>query len=292
MNAKILTQRKKVITAYLYIMPSLILLGVFLVWPIIEAMRISFYKSTLRLQQYIGLRNFINLASDKLFIKATINTFLYALIIVPSVVLVSMFISSRIYMMKPKFTALFRGIFYLPTIASAVTVSIIWNWIFNPVIGIANYVLSLFSIEGIAWFSSGNTAFTCVVLVSFVCTIGQPIILYTAALGGLSHEYYEAAEIEGASEFQQFVYITIPLLRSTTMYVLVITSVNAFQIFIPVQLLTGGGPVNATTSIIYELYRTAFLYYDFGYASSMGMILFVILGLLSIAQFKLMRGKE
>lgn len=283
---------KREIVAYIYILPALMLIMVFLVWPIIDAMRLSLFKSTLEIQKFIGFNNFLNLIRDSVFIKAARNTVLYATMIVLLVVNVSMFAAATIYRFKPRVTALFRGIFYLPTIASAVTVSVIWNWIFNPVIGIANHVLSFLRIGGVEWFASPITAFFCVVLVSFVCSIGQPIIIYTAALGGISKEYYEASELEGASEFQQFLRITIPLLRPTTMYVLVITSINSFQIFIPIQLLTGGGPVNATTSILYELYRTAFLYNDYGYASGMGMVLFVIIGLIAIAQFRLMRERN
>lgn len=255
-------------------------------------MRLSLFRSTLRVHEFVGFANFKRLANDDLFIKAVSNTFLYALLIVPAVVIVSMITSSIIYQKNRILTAIYRGIFYLPTIASAVTVSVVWYWIFNPVIGIANHVLSWFNIEAIAWFSSRTTAFYCVALVSFLCSIGQPIILYTAALGGISREYYDASSIEGASQFQQFLFITVPLLKSTTIFNLVITSINAFQIFIPVQLLTGGGPVNSTTSIIYELYTTAFTYKDFGYASAMGMILFLILGMLAIAQFKLMKEKN
>lgn len=284
--------KRNTVLGYAFLAPSLILMAIFLVYPIFEALRLSFYESTLKTTELVGFENYINLFQDELFMKSLLNTLKYVVIIVPFVVILSLWISATISKKRPWKTSLYRGAFYLPTIASAVTVSVVWNWVFNPVIGVANYVISSAGGTPVMWFSEGTTAFYCVVLVSIVCSIGQPVILYTASIGSISPEYYEAASLDGASDFTQLMKITVPLLKPTTLYVLVITSVNAFQIFIPIQMLTGGGPVNATTSIIYELYRTAFQYKNFGYASAMGMILFVILGLLAFAQFRLMKDNK
>ena len=147
-----------------------------------------------------------------------------------------MFLSSVIVQKSEKTGAFFRGMFYIPTIASAVTISIIWNWIFNPVAGVANYVLKVLGQEPLSWFSGRALAFICVCIVSFVGLIGQPIILYTAAMNGIPIDYYEAADLDGASQIRKFWNITVPSVRPTTLYVTIITAINAFQIFIPIQL--------------------------------------------------------
>lgn len=286
------TFRQTTLIGYAFIAPAVILMAIFLVYPIVEALRLSLYNSTLKETTFVGLDNFVKLFHDDLFLKCLSNTIKYVVIIVPVVVLLSLYVASIISKKKPWKTSMYRGLFYLPTIASAVTVSVVWNWIFNPVIGVANYLIGEMGGKPVMWFSGSETAFYCVVLVSVVCSVGQPIILYSAAIGGISSEYYEAAALDGASDWQQFVRITIPMLKPTTLYILVITSINAFQIFIPVQMLTGGGPVNSTTSLIYELYRTAFQYRNFGYASAMGVILFIILGILAMLQFRLMNDDK
>lgn len=284
------TFQKTSFVGYAFIAPAIMLMTIFLFYPIVEAFRLSLFKSTLKENEFVGFSNFVQLFQDDLFLKCLSNTLKYVIIIVPVVVCLSLYVAAIIGKKKPWKTSMYRGIFYLPTIASAVTVSVVWNWIFNPVIGVANYLITEMGGKPVMWFSGNTTALYCVVLVSIVCSIGQPVILYTAAIGGISSDYYEAASLDGASDWKQFIKITVPLLKPTTLYILIITSINAFQIFIPVQMLTGGGPVNSTTSLVYELYRTAFLYKNFGYASAMGVILFVILGLLAVLQFRLMNS--
>jgi ABC-type sugar transport system permease subunit len=129
------------------------------------------------------------------------------------------------------------------------------------------------------------------VFVIVTWSVGQPIIIYTAALGGIPAHYYEAAEIDGANKFRQFISITWPLIQPATLYIVVITTIHAFQTFAVINLLTKGGPDGATSSVIYELYQTAFLYADFGTASAMGTILFVIIGVVSYFQFRFMTAK-
>ncbi len=280
------------IVGYAFVMPAFILIVCFMIIPIFMTVYMSFFNKTLVRNVFIGLGNYQNLVKDTKFLFSLLNTLKYVLVIVPSVVIVAMFLSSVIVQKSEMAGSFFRGMFYIPTIASAVTVSIIWNWIFNPVAGIANYLLSLFGQDPISWFSDRTWAFICVCIVSFMGLIGQPIILYTASMNGISTDYYEVADIEGASQWLKFWRITVPSVRPTTLYITIIAAINAFQIFIPVQLLTSGGPVNATSSLMYILYTTAFTDNKFGYASAMGVILLVVLGTFSAIQFKVQNRKD
>ena len=188
------------IVGYAFVMPAFILIVCFMIIPIFMTVYMSFFNKTLVRNVFIGLGNYQNLVKDTKFLFSLLNTLKYVLVIVPSVVIVAMFLSSVIVQKSEMAGSFFRGMFYIPTIASAVTVSIIWNWIFNPVAGIANYLLSLFGQDPISWFSDRTWAFICVCIVSFMGLIGQPIILYTASMNGISTDYYEVADIEGASQ--------------------------------------------------------------------------------------------
>lgn len=272
---------------YLFALPSLLLITGFLIIPIVMAIHMSFFNRTMKRNEFIGLANYINLLHDATYLRAMLNTMLYVAVLVPSIVLITMYLSSVIIRKKQRVGSFYRSLFYIPTIASGVTVSIIWSWVFHPVSGIANYLIEIAGGKGIEWFSGRATAFLCVCIVAFFISIGQPIVLYTAALGGIDTSYYEAAEIDGAGRWTQFTKITIPSLRPTTLYITIITAVNAFQIFIPIQLLTNGGPVNATTSMMYIIYKTAFTDYRFGYAASMGVVMLLLLGIFSVVQFRL-----
>ena len=280
------------IVGYAFVMPAFILIVCFMIIPIFMTVYMSFFNKTLVRNTFIGLGNYQNLVKDTKFLFSLLNTLKYVIVIVPSVVIVAMYLSSVIVQKSERAGSFFRGMFYIPTIASAVTVSIIWNWIFNPVAGIANYLLSLFGQNPISWFSDRTWAFICVCIVSFMGLIGQPIILYTASMNGISTDYYEVADIEGASQWLKFWKITVPSVRPTTLYITIIAAINAFQIFIPVQLLTSGGPVNATSSLMYILYTIAFTDNKFGYASAMGVILLIILGTFSAIQFKVQNNKD
>lgn len=279
------------ITGYLFIAPAVVAFTLFLVYPAFEAVRLSFYHITLKSSTFVGFENFEKLLKDRNFHTALANTFKYVLFLVPLTMAFSIFISVIIFSKKERVTSFYRGVFYIPTIASAVTVSLVWNWIYNPVIGVANYILSILGIPPQEWLSMADTAFGAVVLVILTTSVGQPIILYTAALGGISKEYYEAAEIDGASKIKQFFNITWPLLKPTSLYILVISTINAFQTFTAVQLLTNGGPSKATTTIIYELYEVAFSYHNYGYASAIGVILFIMIGIAAFFQFRFMTSK-
>lgn len=286
------TVLSRTITGYAFVLPAMILIFAFMIIPIFMTGYMSLFNKTLVKNDFIAFANYARLLGDKKFLNSLLHTFTYVGILVPTVVLTAMLLSSIIVRKSHRVGAFYRGLFYIPTIASAVTVSVIWNWVFNPVAGVANYLITTLGGTPLAWFSDRILAFFCVCLVAFVGLIGQPIILYTAAMNGVSIDYYEAASLDGANAWVQFWKVTVPEVRPTTLYVTIITAINAFQLFIPIQLLTKGGPVNSTTSLMYTLYTTAFTDNKYGYASAMGVILLVFLATFSIVQFRVQQKKD
>ena len=174
--------------------------------------------------------------------------------------------------------------FYLPVVTGSVAITVVWKWILNPYNGILNQVLGTTPFD---WLGNPNTALWCIILILFTTSIGQPIVLYVAALGNVDQTLIEAAEVDGATKLQVFWKIKWPQIMPTTLYVLVITTINTFQCFALIQLLTRGGPSNSTMTIMYQVYDTAYRLHDLGYACAIGVVLAIIIAIFSALQFKL-----
>lgn len=271
---------------FFFIFPFLLLFLVFEIYPFLDAIYLSLFDYGVGRHEWIGLDNYKYLLQDEVFRKAMLNTFLIVLGVVPISVIFSIVTANLVIHKSAQAASFFRASFYLPIVTSQVILSITWLWIYNPVTGVANYALSVFGIEPVMWLSDSNFALPALILVVITWCVGQPIILYLAALGNIPADYYEASSIDGATPIQQFWKITLPLLKPTTLYVLVTSTIGAFQTFVVVQLLTGGGPSYGTTTIMYLLYETAFKYGKLGLASAMGVVLAVIISVFSIIQFK------
>ncbi|NLP45897.1 MAG: sugar ABC transporter permease [Epulopiscium sp.] len=277
---------KEWISGYLFLLPALIFFLGFVVYPMIKGIYLSFFDYTATQYRFIGLENYRILFHDSIFKKSLWNTIIIVICTVPLVVVFSLFISIIIYN-KSSFTrSFYRAAFYLPTISSIVTISVIWSWIYHPTYGILNYLTSLFGIKPISWLGHEKFALPALILVIFTTAVGQPIILYIAALGNVPRAYKEAAAIDGATRWQQFKHITWPLIMPTSLYIIIITTINSFQTFGVVQLLSGGGPMYRTSTVLFQLYQTAFQFQNFGIASAMGIILAIIAIFISILQFK------
>lgn len=272
---------------YFFILPGLIFFIIFVVVPLISSLFLSLYSYNSLQYKWIGFKNYIDLINDVIFHKALINTFVFVLWIVPLTMVFSLLISILILRKTEKLQSFFKASFYLSVVVSVVSISLVWNWIYNPAYGFANYLLSLIGIDPVNWLGNPKYVIASISLIVIIYSLGQPIILYTASLGALPDTYFEAAEIDGANEWQKFFKVTFPLLLPTTLYIFITTTVGAFQTFVLVHLLTGGGPNYASTTVLYLMYKTAFSYTDFGLASAMGIVLFVIVAGFSAIQFKL-----
>lgn len=178
------------------------------------------------------------------------------------------------------------GIMYLPAVTSIITFTLMWKWIYNYQCGSLNYLMRLVGYEEINWLSDRNTALPALLLMMVYASLGMPIILYVSAMINIPKSLYDAAKIDGASEWQSLWQITVPLIRPTTLYLLIVLTIGTFQTFIIVLLMTGGGPYYRTTTLSYLLIQEAFTYSHYGVASAMGIILLIVIATLTILQFK------
>lgn len=288
--------RRENIAGYLFMLPSLIFFIGFVVIPMIICVYTSFLDSNMNQNTpdvFIGLANYVELWKDPVFIKALKNTFIIVFVSVPVVCVFSLWVASAIYRMKDSIMSFFRIIFYLPVVTGSVAVTVVWKWIYNNYYGVLNYVLKGTGIidKNINWLGDQRFALWGIIIILLTTSVGQPIVLYVSALGNVDATLVEAAEVDGATDMQTFWKVRWPLIMPTTLYILVITTINSFQCFALIQLLTSGGPNYATETVMYYIYYTAFKLYRFGYGNAMGVILAIFIGLLSAVQFRLAKEK-
>ena len=294
-RSKILVQRETR-SAYLFLLPSLVFFLGFVIFPMILCVYTSFFDATMGknvADKFIGLQNYVELFSDSIFQKALKNTLIIVLVSVPAVAIFSLWVSSLIYKMKGAVLSAFRCIFYLPVVTGSVAVTVVWKWMFHNYYGLFNYVGTHTGLieKNINWLGDARFALPCIILILFTTSVGQPIVLYVSALGNVDDSLVEAAKVDGATDLQLFWKIKWPQIMPTTLYILVITTINSFQCFALIQLLTSGGPNHSTDTVMYYIYYTAFKLYRYGYGNAMGVILAVIIALLSALQFQLAKEK-
>ena len=286
--------RRETISGYLFLLPSLLFFIVFVVYPMIMCVFTSLTDATMADGggNFIGFKNYVDLFQDKIFQKGLLNTVIIVVVSVPTVCAFSLWVGARIYNMKMWACSAFRVIFYLPVVTGSVAVTVVWKWIYHYYNGILNFVgtnLGLWE-KNINWLGDEKFALGCIILILFTTSVGQPIVLYVSALGNVDHTLVEAAEVDGATEFQVFWKVKWPQIMPTTLYILVITTINSFQCFALIQLLTSGGPNHATDTVMYYIYYSAFTLYRYGYANAMGVILALCIAALSALQFKLAKA--
>ena len=289
-------RRRENISGYLFLLPSLVFFLGFVIVPMIMCVAASFTDATMNSNQpdrFIGLANYIELWQDPVFLKALWNTIIIVLVSVPVTCAFSLWVGSAIYHLKEGPLSAFRVIFYLPVVTGSVAVTVVWKWMYNNYTGILNYVLKSSGIieKNINWLGDPKYALACVIIILLTTSVGQPIVLYVSALGNVDNSLVEAAEVDGATNTQVFWRIKWPQMMPTTLYIVVITTINSFQCFALIQLLTSGGPNNATQTVMYYIYSTAFMSpFRFGYGNAMGVVLAIFIAALSAVQFWM--GKE
>jgi ABC-type sugar transport system permease subunit len=278
-------------TAWAFISPSLILLLLFSAGPLLFALYLSFHGWNLLepAKPFVGLRHYIELAGDGLFWNAAKNTALYSLYVPATMVCalgVAMLLNRSI-----KGIALLRAIFFLPYITSFVAISIVWQWMYDPDFGVFNWGLGLIGLGPFPWLNSPSTALLALILMAVWIHIGFQMIIFLAGLQAIPNEFYEAAMIDGASAWRRFWRITVPLLKPTTFFVLVTSIIGSFQVFTFVYVMTEGGPLHATDVIVYHIYQNAWQFLRMGYASAMSWVLFAVIFLITLLQFRLLGRK-
>lgn len=281
---------KETMVSYYFLAPVLLFFIVFVLTPMIMGFVTSFFNYNMTDFKFIGLDNYIRMFNDNVFIKSLINTIIIVIGSVPIVVIFSLFVASQTYEKNMFTRSFFRCVFFLPVVTGSVAVTVVWKWIYDPLSGILNYTLKAGNIieQNISWLGNEKYALWAIIVILLTTSVGQPIILYIAALGNVDKSLMEAARVDGANEFQVFWKVKWPSLLPTTLYIVVITTINSFQCFALIQLLTSGGPNYSTSTIMYYLYEKAFKLSEYGYANTMGVFLAVLIGLISFAQFKIL----
>lgn len=285
-------KKKSKYIPYFFIAPNMILFFSFMIIPLLYTFYIGFYKwDVLSSPTFIGLKNYLDLFKDKLFWKSLVNTAYYTLATVPIIMAIALFMA--ILLNKPiKFRTLFRGALYIPSVISSVVIGMLWTWIFNADYGILNYFLNVFGINSVNWMNNPDTAMIPIIITTLWTRVGYNLVIYLAGLQNIPAMYYEACAIDGASKWQQFIYITFPLLKTTNFFILIMAIIYGFRSFDLIYVMTRGGPAGATTTMVLYIYQLAFQFGRMGKACALSIALFIIIAVLTIFQLKLEGGKE
>ncbi|MFW5835921.1 MAG: carbohydrate ABC transporter permease [bacterium] len=279
--------RREAIDGYLFALPGLLGLLIFIVGPLVASLVLSFFQyAVFSPPQWLGLGNYEKIfTDDPLFWKSLYNTAYYSVFSVPLGMAFALFcalvLNHRLLVIKRAF----RTIFFLPAVTSGVAVAFLWLSILDPSYGYINLFLERFGITGPLWLQSEVWAKPGIILMA-VWAVGQNVVIYLAALQSIPDYYYDAASVDGASALQKFARITLPMLSPALLFTLVIGVINSFQVFLQAYVMTQGGPLNSTLFYVLYLYRHGFVWLNMGYASALAWILFFIILVLTLGVFK------
>ncbi len=284
--------RRQDMAGWFFVAPVLLFSVVFFLGPLIFAVILSLHNwdmlSPVTQMTWVGLKHYILLLEDPLFQLILRNTMLYTLgsvIFIPPLALgVALLLNARV-----RFQWVWRTLYFTPVVTSTVAVSIVWQHLFDPNFGPVNALLGMMHLPMQQWLSSPTEAMPVVISLSVWQSLGYYAIIFLAGVQGVPQELYEASSLDGATRWAQFRYITVPLLRLTILFVLVIITINALQVFVPIFVMTNGGPVDSTNVVVLRMYDVAFNYLQMGPASAMAMILFAIVLVCTLIQFRFVR---
>ncbi|MGM0854014.1 MAG: carbohydrate ABC transporter permease [Bacillota bacterium] len=285
--------RNHPLTPFLFLIPGVIILGAFIFYPMLNAIWLSFTNYNIVTEaEFIGLENYKELFSDALFWKVLGQTLLYLIIVVPALVILPIFLAILVNQ-QVKGIGFFRSAYYVPVVTSMVVVGIAWKWVYADK-GILNYILESVGLisEPVNWLTSTSTSIFAVMVVTVWKGLGYYMVIYLAGLQSISDDLYEAADIDGASKWKQIWHITIPLLMPSIMIVTIMSSISAMKVFEEIYVMTGGGPLNSSKTLVFYIYEEAFDKLQMGYASAAGVILFIITLIFSVINIKFMSKKE
>ena len=279
-------------SAYLFIAPGVVVFSIFTLGALIFAFYLTFHRWSIIEPEkpYVGLQNYEDMVNDERFVGAVLNTAYFTGASVPLTMIIGLFLA--LLLNQPlRGRAIFRTAYYLPVVTPFVVSALLWKWLYNGDFGLFNYYLMKGHIidEPLLWLSDQNLAMPAVVLMSVWSGVGFSMVVYLAGLQSIPYELYESAKLDGAGTLQRMWYVTIPLLRPTTLFLLVIGIIGSLQVFTQIFVMTSGGPVNKTTTMVYYMYLWAFKYYDMGYASTLAFALFAMLLVFTALQLRLFK---
>ncbi len=290
----VLRQMRKQWSAYLFLAPTMILFGIFTVAAVIYAFYLSFHEWNILepAKPFVGLDNYGRLLGDERFGGAIVNTLYFTAASVPLTMgiglLIALLLNNQI-----RARGFFRTLFYLPVVTPLVIAAIIWKWLYSGDFGLLNYYLIQLGIidEPLLWLADPNLAMPAVIITNVWKNVGFSMVVYLAGLQSIPEDFYDAAKVDGAVGWQRLRDITIPLLSSTTLFLAVVSVLGAFQVFTEIFIMTNGGPLGRTTTIVFHIYQTAFKFFDMGYASAMAFGMFAMMFVFTLVQLRVMRGE-
>ena len=279
--------RQEIRAFYLFLSPWIIGMILFTGGPLIASLLLGFTSyDIVKPPVWCSFSNYKEIFSDKIFIKSLEVTVKYVMGAVPLTVIGALILAT-ILNQKVYGLSIWRTIYYLPVVTTGVAVALLWSWVLNPDFGIVNTLLQrLFGIRGPEWFYSEKWAIPSFILMS-IWGVGGPMLIYLGGMQGIPTQLYEAAEIDGASWWQSYIHITLPLISPVIFYNVVTAMIGTFQVFIPAFIITQGGPNYASYFYVLNLFRHAFQYYHMGYASALAWILFVLVLVLTVIAFRI-----
>lgn len=282
---------KNLPVALLFLFPAIIILGTFNFYPALYSLYLSFFEwnGVSPQRPFVGLQNYQRLFSSAEFWNSLRVTLIYAGAMTLSALALGMFVA--VLLNQNIFgRALYRTLYFLPVITPTVAAGVVWKYLFDPSQGVVNRLLGGIGIQGPSWLTDPGWALVAVIIVGLWKRVGFNMVVYLAALQGIPRMYYEAAELDGANSWQRFRAITLPLLGPSTFFLSVTALIDAFQVFDLVYVMTSGGPIKSTDVLGYYLYRYGFRFYELGFASAIAYVMFVLIFVVTIVQFRLSRG--
>ena len=283
---------RETLRAYTFLAPALVVLSAFTFGPILFSVPLAFFNWNFLVpdKNFVGVANFAELAGDDVFHIALRNTIIYAFGVVPIQTMLALLLAVAVNQGLPG-QSFFRAAFYLPAITSSVVTSVIFLWIYSKS-GLLNYLLSGIGIDGPDWIGSPRYALGSIMALNVWSTSGYFMIAFLAALQSVPKTLYEAASLDGAGAWGRFWHVTVPGVRPTIFFVMTLGLIGAFQVFDQIYVMSNGGPVNATTTVSYYIYNSAFKYFRFGYAAAASLVLFLIILLFTVVQQRLIGADE
>lgn len=286
-------KRKETLTAYGFLLPNLLGLTVFVFVPMVYAFYVSLHDwNALSPKVFIGFDNYKKLAEDKDWWQSVYRTFIFTIIYVPLLVGSSLFFAVVMNNIKKKFEGLARTLFLLPFAITSVISAVIWMFLYDPRNGFINQLLDLLGIPTQQFLGSTSQAMIAIIIVILWINLGYNMMIFLAAIKEIPTDYYEAAQIDGATGWRAFWNITLPLLRPTTIFILIVTTIGSFQVFDQIMVMTKGGPANSTMVSVLYIYKQAFEFLNMGYASALAVVLFLIIFVLSLTQLRMYSDKD
>jgi multiple sugar transport system permease protein len=284
---------RRAATAYVFLLPAMSVLFVFVIWPILDVFWQSARGTTFlpHASPYIGFGNFRSLFDDPQFWKDLRTTAIYTAVTVPVTMALSLAVALGLRQNKLA-SRLLRTVYFLPALSSLAVMGLIWSFLLTPNIGVLNYWLGSLGIHAPNWLGTTTWALPSVVAVGVWVTLGYDMVIFVAGRQGIPEEYYEAARIDGATPWQQFRNVTLPLLAPTTMFVLVTSVIGAFQAFDQIYVMTDGGPLYSTETLVIYMYRYAFQNFQIGYGSAVAVCLFAIVLVFTVVEVRMFRHSQ